>query len=393
MNTFFQHLKAHLSFAGGLLIILIAASGAAVYYFSDAATLNAVQPPAQPPQTPSVDVVTVQPRSVRFWNEFSGRLRAVDHVEVRPRVSGTITHVLFEEGAIVEKGDLLFVIDRRPYEAEVASARAALQSAQSQARLAKLELERTEGLVHEKAVSQSRYDVTKNDFHVALTLINSAKARLKQAYLDLDYAHINAPVSGRISRAEITVGNVIEAGANAPILTTIVSIDKLYAEFDVDEQTYLKSMRHPSEETMPVELALPGDTGMVYQGKLHSFDNRLDTTSGTIRARAIFDNTDGVLIPGMYADIRLGSPRMQSTILLNHRAVRTDQDKKYVYVVTPDNKVAYREVDLGLSLDGHRVVHSGLEVGEQVLINSLQRVRPDTVVQPIDVSQIKDNSA
>ena len=393
MKTFFQHLTTSLSFAGGLIIILLAAGGAAVYYFYQPTTLNAVQPPAPPPQAPAVDVVTVQPQSVRFWNEFSGRLRAVDHVEVRPRVSGTITHVLFEEGAIVKKGDLLFVIDRRPYEAEVASARAALQSAKSQAKLAKLELERTEGLIHQKAVSRSRYDATQNDFQVALTTINAAKARLRQAYLDLDYAHINAPISGRISRAEITVGNVIEAGANAPILTTLVSIDQLYAEFDVDEQTYLKFMRQSSDETMPVELVLPGDASTVYQGKLHSFDNRLDTTSGTIRARAIFDNTDGVLIPGMYGNVRLGSPRLQSTILVQHRAVRTDQDKKYVYVVTPDNKVAYREVDLGLSLNGHRVVHSGLEIGEQVLINSLQRVRPDTVVQPIEVSQKKDNSA
>ena len=392
MKTFLRHFNTPFSFAGGLLILL-AASGAAVFYFSSPTTLVAVQPPAPAQQAPSVDVVTVQPQPVRFWNEFSGRLRAVDHVEVRPRVSGTITHVLFEEGAIVKKGDLLFVIDRRPYEAEVASARAALQSAQSQAKLAKLELERTEGLVHEKAVSQSRYDVTKNDFQVAVSSINSAKARLRQAYLDLDYAHINAPVSGRISRAEITVGNVIEAGANAPILTTIVSVDKLYAEFDVDEQTYLKTMRQTSDEIMPVELALPGDSSTVYQGKLHSFDNRLDTTSGTIRARAIFDNTDGVLIPGMYANVRLGSPTVQPTILLNHRAVRTDQDKKYVYVVTPENKVAYREVNLGLSLNGHRVVHSGLEVGEQVLVNSLQRVRPDTVVQPIDVGQKKDNAA
>ena len=383
MNTFIRYLKSYTSIAGGLMIVLFAASGAAVYYFSQPSNLNADQPPAQP-QIPSVEVVTLQPQSIRFWNEFSGRLRAVDHVEVRPRVSGNITRVLFEEGAVVKKGDLLFVIDPRPYEAEVVSARAALQSAISQAKLAKLELERTEGLVHEKAVSVSRYDATKNDYQMALASINSAKARLRQAYLDLDYAHINAPVSGRISRAEITVGNVIEAGSNAPILTTIVSIDKLYAEFDVDEQTYVKSMRQSNEKPMPVELTLPGDTNVVYQGKLHSFDNRLDTTSGTIRARAIFENKDGALMPGMYGNVRLGSPGLQSTILISHRAVRTDQDKKYVYVVTPQNKVAYREVKLGPSLDGHRVVLSGLEIGEQVLVNSLQRVLPDMVVQPIE---------
>ncbi len=333
---------------------------------------------------PSVEVVTLQPQSVRFWREFSGRLRAIDFVEVRPRVGGTITQVLFEEGAIVQKGDPLFVIDPRPFEAEFASARAAMETAQSKAVLAKQELGRAKGLVKKNAISQSRFDAAKNDYQVAMASINAAKARMRRTYLDLEYAHIKAPVSGRISRAEITKGNVIEAGANAPVLTTIVSIDQLYAEFDVDEQTYIKTRRQAGEGAMHVELTLPSDTSVVYQGVLHSFDNQLNTASGTIRVRGIFDNQDGALVPGMFATVRLGSPSEQSAFLVSDRAVRTDQNKKYVYVVKPDNTVAYREVKLGQALEGHRVILSGLESGDQVLVNSLQRVRPGMEVQTVE---------
>ncbi len=335
---------------------------------------------------PSVEVVTIQPQAVRVWSEFSGRLRAVDYVEIRPLVSGTITKVLFQDGATVRKGDALFVIDPRPFEAEFASARAELETAQSRTALAKQEWQRARGLVKKNAISQSRYDTANNDYQVAQAAINAAKARMKQAALNLEYAHIKAPFSGLVSRAEITEGNVIEAGPTAPILTTIVSIDKLYAEFDVDEQTYIKTRRQATGKAMPVELTLTGDEGVVYRGVMHSFDNQLNATSGTIRGRAIFENKDGALVPGMFATVRLGSASEQSLLLVSDRAVRTDQDKKYVYIVTPEKKVAYREVTLGRAVDGHRAVLSGLKSGDQVLINSLQRVRPDMEVQPEETS-------
>ncbi len=386
MNTFKNHLKTQTTLTLFVSILALAVSGAALHYIAGAYASNIVPAPMKQ-LVPAVDVETLQPQSVRIWNKFSGRLRAVDYVQVRPRVGGTITQVLFEEGAIVEKGDPLFVIDPRSFEAEFASARAALESAQSQTTLAKLELKRAKGLVQKNAISQSRFDAAQNDYHVAMASIHSAKARLKQAYLDLEYAHIRAPVSGRISRAEITVGNVIQAGPNAPVLTTIVSNDQLYAEFDLDEQTYIKTRRQGNEETMPVELTLTSDPSVVYHGVMHSFDNQLNTTSGTIRARAIFQNQDGALVPGMFATVHLGSPIRQSTLLINDRAVRTDQDKKYVFVVTPDRKVSYREVKLGQSLDGQRVVLSGLATGDQVLVNSLQRVRPDMEVQPIETTE------
>lgn len=383
MNTFNHHQKGKTTLALFVGILALGLGGLALLYITRAYDSTGALPP-QAESVPSVEVMTLHPQSVRIWSKFSGRLRAVDFVQVRPRVGGTITQMLFEEGAIVEKGDPLFVIDPRPFEAEFSSARAALETAQSQTTLAKSELRRAKGLVQKNVISQSRFDAAKNEYQVAMASINAAKARMKQASLDLEYAHIKAPVSGRISRAEITVGNVIESGLTAPVLTTIVSIDQLYAEFDVDEQTYIKTRRQAAGGIMPVELSLTSDPSAVYRGVIHSFDNQLNTASGTIRARAIFDNKDGALVPGMFVTVRLGSPSEQSILLVSDRAVRTDQEKKYVYIVTPERKVAYREVKLGRVLEAQRVVLSGLKSGDQVLVNSLQRVRPDMEVQPVE---------
>ena len=388
MSTLRNFLKTHTILTLLLAIGILTIGGVTIRYISQAyASKEAQTSDAMP--IPSVDVVTLQPQSIRSWSKFSGRLRAVNYVEVRPLVGGTIMNVLFEDGTLVKKGDSLFMIDPRPFKAEFASARAELESAQSRATLTKQELVRAKGLVKKNAISQSRFDTAKNDYQMAMASINSAKARMRRAYLDLEYAHIKAPVSGRISRAEITEGNVIEAGPNAPVLTTIVSIDQLYAEFDVDEQTYVKTWRQSDGNTMPVELMLASDASVVYQGKIHSFDNQLNTTSGTIRARAIFDNKDGVLVPGMFVTVRLGSPSEESTLLVSDRAVRTDQNKKYVYVVTSEKKVAYREVRLGQPREGQRVVLSGLVSGDQVLVNSLQRVLPDMEVQPVEFTEKK----
>ncbi len=383
MSTFRNLLKTHTTLTIIILICVLGLSGMTIRYISQAYASKDAETSAAAP-IPTVDVVTLQPQSIRTWNTFSGRLRAVDYVEIRPLVGGTITKVLFEDGTMVEKGDSLFMIDPRPFKAEFASAQAELESAQSRATLTKQELIRAKGLVKKNAISHSRFDTAKSDYQMALASINLAKARKRRAYLDLEYAHIKAPVTGRISRAEITEGNVIEAGPNAPVLTTVVSIDQLYAEFDVDEQTYIKTWKNSNGHAMPVELILTSDTSVVYHGRIHSFDNQLNTTSGTIRARAIFDNKDGVLVPGMFVTVRLGAPSEESTLLVSDRAVQTNQDKKYVYIVTPEKKVAYREVRLGQPRDGKRVVLSGLTSGEQVLVNSLQRVRPDMEVQPVE---------
>lgn len=365
-----------------LSLVLAACVGGFYYHATEVSAADGTQN-QRLEQIAVVDVVALEPRHLRIWTEFSGWLGAVDQVEVRPLVGGRIQKVLFHEGTAVKAGDPLYIIDPRPYEAAVASAEAGLASAKSQAQLSKSELKRIADLVEKQLASQSAYDTSYNDHNVALASIDAARAALKKARLDLEYAHINAPVSGRISRSEITVGNVIEAGANAPVLTTIVSYENVYAEFDVDEHTYVRMVRSSiSDQSMPVELQLlADDDGVVYRSKIHSFDNRFNSSSGTIRARAIFKNTDGALIPGMYASIRLGSHEDIETLLISERAIGTDQDKKYVYVVNNENKIIYREITLGDRVENKRIILSGLIAGEKVVVNNLQRVHPGMVVK------------
>jgi membrane fusion protein, multidrug efflux system len=271
----------------------------------------------------------------------------VEFAQVKPRVSGTITAVKFKDGQIVKAGQELFTIDTRPYEAAVAQARAALNSAHSQAKLARVELDRAKALLTQEHVSQSLYDQRASAQQVANAAIGSAEAALRQANLNLEYAHVKAPISGRSGRAELTVGNVAEAGMNAPVLTTILAEDRMYAEFDVDEQTYLTSIRHQqgAGEQPAVEVTL-ADGEKVYKGRLHSFDNQLDPNSGTIRARALLENADHTMIPGMYAKVRLAQAEARM-ILLPEAAIGTDQSKKFALVASKDNVVEYRELRLG----------------------------------------------
>jgi len=343
--------------------------------------------PGPAPQTVPVTVMEVQTQPVRLWSEFTGRLAAIDQVELRPQVSGTIQEIRFEDGQSVEKGDVLVVIDPRPYAAAVAEARAELNAARHTVDLAKKQRVRAERLVEKGHVAQSVLDQRVSDHTVAISQVNSAKAKLEQAEIDLNYAYVKAPISGRLSRAEITVGNLVEAGPNAPVLTSIVSTDGIYAEFDVDERTYLRHMHgrakagEPAAE-LPVELTI--DTGElhVYRGRIHSFDNQIDAATGTIRARAIFANEDGSLLPGIFAEVRLGGPEIEEVVLLGPGSIGTDQDRKFVYLVDENDQVAYREVSLGASVEGKRVITSGLEVGERVIIGGLMKVRPGMPVAP-----------
>ncbi len=334
-----------------------------------------------------VNVLTVQEKNVRTWTTFSGRLVAVDNVEIRPRVGGAIDKVLFTEGAIVKKGDPLFLIDPRTYEAAVSNAEAALTSARNNAILADREQKRGASLLKNKFIPESRYDERLNAAKVARANVQAAEANLHQAKLNLEYAHIKAPVSGRVSRAEITVGNIVEAGPNAPVLTTIVSNAPIYVDFDVDEATYLSSVRTKQSSKsadVPVELALQSDPANPYTGRIQSFDNQLNPTSGTIRARAIFANEDGVLVPGMFADVRLGNASMQNAIIVPDKVIGTDQDKRFVYVVGESNKVAYRPVILGMGAEGGRIITEGLKSGERIVVSGLQRIRPDMEIQPME---------
>ncbi len=352
--------------------------------------------PAMPVQT-----IVMAETAAQIWNEFPGRLEAVDMVELRPQVSGTIKEIKFEDGQMVNAGDVLFVIDTRAYEAEIAQIRADLQASKNQYELARKELKRAQELITTGAIPKRTYDERLNAELVSKSAVASAEARLKRAQLNLDYAHVKAPISGRVSRAEITAGNLVEAGPNAPVLTTIVSSDGIYAGFDVDEQTYLRYYARKSEKeeedksapVIPVKLALQSAPDAAYEGKIHSFDNKIDTASGTIRARAYFKNDDGMLLPGMFVSVRLGSPENKTALLVPERAVGTDQDRKFVYVVGPDNTVAYREVSLGESIDGSRVVISGLKAGDQVITDGIMKIQPGMPVAPQAAGQQQSPSS
>jgi membrane fusion protein, multidrug efflux system len=355
-------------------------TGIISFYFT--INVDAASPDAVPP-APSVDLLVVETKSIRSWSQFSGRLAPVESAAIKPLVSGTIQKVLFTEGQQVKKGQPLFVIDPRPHQASVQRAQAQLATAQSRAKLAQDELARAEQLIGAKLVSQSVYDSALSANQVAQADVKQAEAALSQAKLNLEYAHISAPISGRVGRAELTTGNVVEAGVNAPVLTQIVANDKLYAEFNVDEATYVQLVRNTQNvQAMPVELNLAGDSVTTYEGQIYAFDNRLDTNSGTIRARAIFDNKDGALTAGMFANLRLGSAEKSNSLLIPERAIGTNQSKKFVLVVDETNTANYREVVLGEHYQGQRVVLSGLETGEKIIVNGLSHVRPNSLVNP-----------
>ncbi|WP_059414111.1 efflux RND transporter periplasmic adaptor subunit [Cupriavidus basilensis] len=343
------------------------------------------------PAPTAVDVAGVIGKTITEWDEFSGRLEAVDRVEIRARVGGTIDAVHFREGALVKKGDPLFTIDPRPYAAEVARAEAALAAAQVRASHAQTELARAQRLVQDNAVSRREFDERDNTAREEVANVRAAQASLEVARLNLTYTRIVAPVSGRVSRAEITVGNLVAPGASSPVLTTVVSVSPMYANFEVDEQTYLRYTApeaggtggaQGAQSRLPVFLGLGNEDEYPREGRIQSIDNRLDTRSGTIRVRAVFDNPDGRLLPGLYARIKLGGGAPHPVVLINDRAIGTDQGKKFVLVLDKANKLAYREVTLGPSYEGLRVIRQGLKADEKIVVNGLQRVRPGDTVSP-----------
>jgi len=369
-----------------LAILLIGAGVGGYFFFVKGA---APAPQAAAPAPVPVQVRTVAEQKIRIWNQFSGRLRAVDFAEIRPQVSGRITEIHFQDGQSVKAGDVLFVIDPRPFEDAVAKAGADVVSAQAAADFAKSELARASTLIAAHAIAQRDLDQADSANRAALSTLQGDQAALKTAQLDLDYAYVKAPISGRASRAEITVGNLVQSGPNAPLLTSIASQDGIYADFEVDEQTYMETIRNTAsgnvqEQTIPVALVVPGDSGHLYKGFIQNFDNRIDSTSGTIRARARFANEDGALVPGMFVSVKLASSSEQTAILIPERAIGSDQSKKFVFIVTDAGKVAYREVTLGQSVREERIIEQGLQAGDRVIVDGIQHVRPDAVVTPTE---------
>ena len=338
-------------------------------------------------EPPEVEIARIEPKPVRLWAEFSARLQAVEEVRLRPQVSGTIVDIRFDDGQRVATGDVLFVIDPRPYRAAVARTQADLAAAEERHRLAVKELRRAETLSKSSLISESIFDERANEVSVLENEVMAARARLEDARIDLDHAFVKAPIGGRVSRAEVTLGNLVQAGGDAPLLTTIVSDREVYADFEVDEGTFLRFVRASArtleqERAIPVRLRVGAEGGTLVEGNIHTFDNRIDPSTGTMRARARFSNEAGLLLPGMFARVELGSFEPRAAVLLSDTAILTDQDRKFVYVLGEDGKTAYRPVTLGASVAGERVVESGLKAGDRVITSGLMGIRPDMEVQP-----------
>jgi len=358
------------------------------------------QPPAALPP-PAVTVAEVPQRDITDWDEFTGRLEAVDAVQIRPRVSGYIRRVAFDEGNGVRKGQVLFEIDPRPYEAELARAEAELERARTGAALAASEVTRAQRLVQVQAISREEFDSRTAAESQGGASVRAAEAAVAAARLNLEWTRVRSPITGRVSRAEVTPGNLVHAGPpDATLLTTVVSLDPIYAYFEGDEQTYLKyaalarngSRPNSRYSRTPVHLGLADEQGFPHEGYVDFVDNQLNPDAGTIRLRAVFPNKDHRFTPGLFARIRLvGSGTYPATLVLD-RAVGTDQDKKFVLVLKPDSTVDYRSVQLGRLVDGFRVVTSGLEPGEQIVINGLQRIRPGIKVTPTVAPMTLDSS-
>ena len=344
--------------------------------------LSACQKAQSAPPPPQVTVAPAISRVVSDENEYTGHFEAVNTVEVRPRVSGFVERVAFTEGAIVHRGDVLYSIDPRPYEAEASRADAVLEQARTRKQLADMELERAQRLVATQAISREELDARTSERAESDAAIRAADAAVRLAKLNLEWTEVRAPITGRVSRTEVTTGNLVQAGAPAStLLTTIVSLDPIYVYFDGDEQAYLKFMQagaSPGQRPIgiPVYVGLTSETGFPHEGTLDFIDNRVDQAAGTIRVRARVPNPTLVFTPGLFARVRLVGGDRHAVTLIQDRAVGTDQDRKFVLVLDTHNTLAYRPIKLGRLVDGLRAVESGLAPGERVVVNGLMRVRP-----------------
>ncbi len=354
-------------------------------YFHNAAL--ATQNVAAAEQAVAVTVAVVEPRSTNLWDDFSGRLEAVSRVELRPRVAGAIQSANFTEGELVKAGDLLFKIDPAPYAAEVDKAQAQLEAAKARVVFTASELERGAQLVGNNVVTRRDYDQRDNAHREAVANVKAAEATLQAAKLNLGYTEVRAPVDGRVGKIEVTAGNLVAAGTSSPVLTSLVSVNPIYGSFDADEDVVLRAIgsiadaggRRGKLDQIPVEMST--SSGVTVKGRIQLIDNQVNSQSGTIRVRASFDNEDGRLIPGQFARLRMGQPKQQTVVMVDERAIGTDQDKKFVLVVGPDNRALYRPITLGGNVEGLRIVTSGLNSGDRVVVNGLQRVRPGALVK------------
>ncbi|HHT5348737.1 efflux RND transporter periplasmic adaptor subunit [Raoultella planticola] len=334
------------------------------------------------PQAPAVSAADVVVKSISQWDSFNGRIEAVESVQLRPRVSGYIEKVNYTDGQEVKKGEVLFTIDDRTYRAALEQAQATLARAKTQASLARSEASRTDKLINTNVVSREEWEQRRSAATQAQADIQAAQAAVDAAQLNLDFTKVTAPIDGRASRALITSGNLVTAGDSASVLTTVVSQKTVYVYFDVDESTYLHYQNlarsgqgaASNHLALPVEIGLVGEDGYPHKGKVDFLDNQLTPSTGTIRMRALLDNTQRQFIPGLFARVRLpGSAEFQAT-LIDDKAVLTDQDRKYVYIVDKDGKAQRRDIKPGRLAAGLRIVQQGLNPGDKVIVEGLQKV-------------------
>lgn len=342
---------------------------------------NSVAQNAAPP-APAVSAADVVVKSISQWDSFNGRIEAVESVQLRPRVSGYIDKVNYTDGQEVKKGEVLFTIDDRTYRAALEQAQANLARAKTQANLAQSEANRTDKLINTHLVSREEWEQRRSAAVQAQADIRAAQAAVDAAQLNLDFTKVTAPIDGRASRALITSGNLVTAGDTASVLTTLVSQKTVYVYFDVDESTYLHYQNlarsgqgaSSNNTALPVEIGLTGEEGYPHQGKVDFLDNQLTPSTGTIRMRALLDNSQRQFTPGLFARVRLpGSAEFKAT-LIDDKAVLTDQDRKYVYIVDKEGKAQRRDITPGRLADGLRIVRQGLNPGDKVIVEGLQKV-------------------
>lgn len=343
---------------------------------------NKETPPEVTVNPPAVDVVSVTVQQVQPWDSFNGRVGAMETVSVLPRVGGYITQVAYKEGSEVKKGDLLFVVDQRPYRATLASAQARLEQARASLGFAKQQNQRAQQLIKSSAISMEEAEQKRNAYDQGVAEVHAAESEVTAAALNLEFTEVRSPIDGRTSRAQLTVGNLAVADQSA--LTSVVSQDPVYVYFDPDEQTFLNyQKRLKASQSTAVRIGLANDENRLYEGALSFVDNHLDAATGTIRARATVKNPDKFLMPGLYANVELSVGESQEQTLVPERAILSDQDKKYVYVLGHDDKAEKRYIEPGKRVGQKRVVTTGLNANDRVLVSGLQQIYASgTVVSP-----------
>ncbi|WP_444939999.1 efflux RND transporter periplasmic adaptor subunit [Microbulbifer sp. EKSA008] len=334
---------------------------------------NSDAPSGQQPPPPAVEVAQVSAGNTTLWRSFTGRVAAPETVELRPRVSGYIDKVSFAEGTLVKQGDVLFTIDPRPYQARERAARADLARVRSDLSYSEKQAGRAKQLLNSKAISREEYDRRIASRDSARAALSAAEAALENAQLDLQYTEVKAPISGRVSRALVTQGNL--ANADSTLLTTLVSVDPMYVYFESDEQTFAKGRDLLNSGQKPaVRIGLAGEQGYPHSGELDFIDNRLNSHTGTIQFRAVVNNRDGFFRPGQFARVEMPIEEVSQAVLINSKAVLTDQDRRYVYIVNDSNVTEKRPVVAGQRQGDLVVIRSGLEPGEKIVVNGLQKI-------------------